>query len=199
MIPQLLETICCRAGQLEALPEHQARVGRSLAALGVATHNVCLSALSVPAHAQKGRYKCRALYRERIESVSFAPYTVRPVHRLKLVAADHIEYGLKFADRALLKQAFEQRGNADDVLLVKEGRITDTYYANIAFWNGRAWITPKRPLLPGTRRARLLRQGAIHTAPLRVEDLRHFHKATLFNAMMDLGEGPVIPIRQIEP
>ncbi len=199
MTPQLLETICCRSGRLMAVPEHQARVSRSLSALGLDDRGIELSELPVPACARQGWHKCRVLYRHCIESVSFTPYAVRPVRSLKLLPAGPIKYGLKYADREALKKAFGQRGEADDILLVREGKVTDTYYANIAFWDGQAWFTPERPLLPGTRRARLLRQGVIRPAPLWVEDLRHFEKAALFNAMMGLGEGPVLPVQQIRP
>ncbi|MEQ8702893.1 MAG: aminotransferase class IV [Phaeodactylibacter sp.] len=193
MKPQLLETICCQDGQLHGLPFHQERVARSARALGFSNYPD-LQSVQVPASASIGRQKCRVLYREQIEAVAFTPYTIRPVHQLALVEADHIDYACKYANRGALDEAFAQRGTADDILLVRKGYLTDTYYANIALWDGERWLTPASPLLKGTRRARLMANGSLHPAQLHVRDLYQFEQIALFNAMMDLGEGPIIPV-----
>jgi 4-amino-4-deoxychorismate lyase len=193
MRPRLLETICCQDGKLPGLPFHQTRVRRSAQALGWAAFPD-LHSIIIPEHVQKGRYKCRVLYRENIEAVEFTPYAIRPVHRLALIKADHIDYACKYEDRALINDAFGKRGVADDVLFVKNGLLTDTSYANIALWDGTRWLTPKQPLLQGTRRAQLLEQGRIYTEDIPTADLYKFEKLALFNAMMDLEEGPVIAV-----
>ena len=151
-----------------------------------------LSRFTVPAHARNGRFKCRLLYRLNVEAVQFLPYRIRPVNSLKLVDADALHYPIKYADRSHLQAFFERRGDEGDILMVKNGLITDTYYANIAFWDGQDWFTPAQPLLPGTRRAQLLDQQRIWPAVIRPDDLHRYEYATLFNAMMDLGEGPVV-------
>ena len=190
--PLLLETICCQDGQLQALPYHERRIRGSQNALFGQTQPIDLSRFTVPAHASKGRFKCRLLYRLQVEAVQFLPYRIRPVDSLKLIDADALHYPIKYADRSHLKACFEQREEADDILMVKNGLITDTYYANIAFWDGQDWFTPAQPLLPGTRRAQLLDQQRIWPAVIRPEDIKRYEYATLFNAMMDLGEGPVV-------
>lgn len=193
MRPRLLETICCQDGQLTGLPFHQARVRRSARALGWAAFPD-LKCITIPKGVQSGRYKCRVLCRENIEAVEFTPYAIRPVHKLALIKADHIDYACKYEDRALINAAFAERGAADDVLFVKHGLLTDTSYANIALWDGSRWLTPKQPLLQGTRRAQLLEQGRIYTEDIPADDLYKFEKLALFNAMMDLEEGPVIAV-----
>lgn len=193
MRPRLLETICCQDGQLTGLLYHQARVRRSAHALGWTTFPD-LHSIIIPERVQKGRYKCRVLYRENIEAVEFASYFIRPVHRLALIRADHIDYACKYEDRALINAAFAERGTTDDVLFVKHGLLTDTSYANIALWDGTHWLTPKQPLLQGTRRAQLLEQCRIYTKDIPADRLYKFEKLALFNAMMDLGEGPVIAV-----
>lgn len=193
MMPQLLETICCQDGQLLALDFHQERAERSANKLGFKEH-INLETLTVPAFARRGRFKCRVLYRQTIEAATFTPYTIRPVRRLKLTPADHIEYNCKYADRTAITEAFQKRGLADDILMVKNGHLTDTSYANIALWDGRRWLTPALPMLEGTRRARLLQQQRIQPANIPSQAVYQFKKIVLFNAMMDLESGPVIPV-----
>ena len=67
----------------------------------------------------------------------------------------------------------------DDILIVKQGFITDTSYSNVLFYNGKEWLTPTHPLLKGTQRASLLDQEIIRVAEIRLEDLHHFKKVTL--------------------
>jgi 4-amino-4-deoxychorismate lyase len=176
-----------------SLSFHQERVRRSAYAFGL-TDFPDLQRIVIPKEAQKGRYKCRVVYRERIEEVECTPYQARPVQSLALVNADHIDYACKYEDRALINAAFAERGVADDVLFVKNGLLTDTSYANIALWDGIRWLTPKQPMLQGTRRAQLLEQNRISMANIFVTDLYKFEKLALFNAMMDLEEGPVIAV-----
>ncbi len=194
MRPRLLETICCQNGRLKGLAFHQDRVRRSAQALGWKT-SPDLYSITIPQQARKGRCKCRVLYRENIEEIEFTPYYIRPVQRLTLIKADHIDYACKYEDRALINAAFAERGEADDVLFVRHGLLTDTSYANIALWDGTRWLTPKQPLLGGTRRAQLLEQDRICMADIFVTDLHQFEKLALFNAMMDLEEGPVIAVQ----
>lgn len=193
MMPQLLETILSQDGMLKGLAFHQQRVSRSAQAHGVSNFPD-LQTLQVPEFARKGRFKCRVLYRHTIENVEFIPYNIREIHRLKLVQADHINYGCKYADRKLINEAFQQRGAADDILMVKNGLLTDTSYANIALWDGAHWWTPEQPLLAGTRRAQLLAGKRICPAIIKADDLDQFTRIALFNAMMDLEEGPVLPL-----
>jgi 4-amino-4-deoxychorismate lyase len=115
-----------------------------------------------------------------------------------MVNVDGVDYRYKYADRKKLQDLYTQRGDADDVLLIKNGLITDTSYANIVFRKGKGWFTPELPLLPGTRRAFYLSQERIETLPIRPEMLPEFDEAHLINAMISLEESPVIPIENIK-
>lgn len=190
----LIETICCQGGQLQALPYHQARIKRSRAALFGDAEPLPLHELSVPGHARSGRFKCRLTYGREIEQVVFEPYAIRPVHSLLAMPADGLDYSFKYAERSAIQVLYEQRGTADDILMIQNGRLTDTSYANVALWDGAHWFTPAAPLLLGTRRAQLLDQNRIRLADIRLADLPRFRKIALFNAMMDLGEGPVLEV-----
>jgi len=129
-------------------------------------------------------FKCRITYAKHIEKIEFLPYQIPTISSLKLVINDEIDYSYKFSDRSQLNRLYEKRGDSDDILIVKHGLITDTSYANVLFYNGKEWLTPTHPLLKGTQRARLLDQEIIRVAEIRLEDLHHFKKARLINAMI---------------
>ncbi|MGB3588105.1 MAG: aminotransferase class IV, partial [Tunicatimonas sp.] len=94
----------------------------------------------------------------------------------------------KFADRKLINHLFAQRQGCDDILMVKNGLITDTSYSNVALYDGQQWFTPHQPLLPGTARARLLQDGRLQKAKISPSDLAQFKRCSLINAMLPLGE-----------
>lgn len=134
------------------------------------------------------RTRCRIVYGREIERVEYFPYRIRPVHSLRLVPCGGVDYSFKYADRTGLDALFLQRGNADDVLIVRNGLLTDTSIANIALWNGSEWHTPAHPLLKGTRREELLRDGVIAEREIAVSALPEYRKICLFNAMLLFGE-----------
>lgn len=76
----------------------------------------------------------------------------------------------------------------EELIIVKNGIITDTSYANLVFYNGKEWHTPSRPLLQGTKRQKLIDEGKIKEREIRVHDLKKFTKCSLINAMLDIGE-----------
>lgn len=135
------------------------------------------------------RVKCRVLYTAGgIEEIEYAPYTLRPLQTVQLLAADSLDYHLKGANREALNQLFAQRGGADEVVITQNGCLTDSTIANLALFDGRDWITPQRPLLAGTKRAQLLAHGVLKEGTLRVDDLSNYQRIRFFNALMEWGE-----------
>lgn len=143
-----------------------------------------------------GRTKCRVEYGEEVEKVEYLPYTVRPVNSLKMVNSDGLDYTYKSCDRQKLDELFKLKGDADDILIIRDGVLTDTSMANIALWNGSEWQTPEKPLLEGTMRASLLGKGQIVPAVIRPQDLSRYSLIRLFNAMIGFGEIE-IPVGEI--
>ncbi len=129
----------------------------------------------------------------------FIPHEYRPVKSLKLVENNEIDYHFKYSDREKLNLLFELRGNCDDILIVKNGLITDSFVANVVLFDGLSWWTPDTPLLPGTQRSRLLQQKKIGKCRITPADLSKYQKIGLINAMQDLEEMPVIVINKIDP
>ena len=195
MSRQLLETIRCENGRPYHLSYHQQRVDRSLKELGYAVRYDLASLIKVP---DESLYRCRIIYDERAFSIEYLPYQKRAIRKLQLVEADGLDYALKYADRSALDRLFAQKGDADDILIVKDGLITDTSIANIAFFDGERWLTPKDPLLKGTTRARLLDEKMIFESEIRLQDLEKFTGFALLNAMVGFDEiknGIISPLK----
>jgi 4-amino-4-deoxychorismate lyase len=95
---------------------------------------------------------------------------------------DHV-YDYKYTDRGWLNEAL-QVAATDEIIFTSAGIIKDASYANLAFYNGSNWFTPKSPLLIGTRRAALIEEGLINETEIRVQDLHQYKSVKLINAMM---------------
>lgn len=195
---QYFESIQLLNGELMNLEFHQERFERTRSeTMGLKLHPQLSDAILIPDGLEQSLLKCRVVYEKEIIRIEYEPQTVRKVRSLKLVYSDFIEYGFKYTDRSELERLFNQRGDCDDILVVKNGCITDSFYANVVFGDGDRWITPDTPLLPGTMRASLLRKGSIGINRITPEDLAGFQALKLINAMNNLQQAPELPIDSI--
>ncbi len=147
------------------------------------THKGIRFDLSFLAPPQEGIYRCKVIYKSEIVSVEFAPYIRREIKTLKPIESD-ISYPRKFVDRSGIDKLFLQKDDADDILIIKNGLITDTSIANVAFLDksGR-WITPKTPLLHGTMRQKLLEDGFLIEGDIEAQSLMDFEEVAIMNAL----------------
>jgi len=156
------------------------------------------SLIKLPPDLNQWIYKCRIIYNDRIHSIEFSPHTPRIVRSLKLVRSDEIDYSYKYSDRKSLELLLEQKEACDDILIVKNGFISDTSFSNILFQEpGGSWITPDTPLLNGTMRQYLLDIGLIHAGQVKPEDIRQFERARLVNCMMGMDDACDVPTGNI--
>lgn len=185
-------------GQTDLLPYHQRRIDRSrrtyYAKSPVLKLEKLVADLEIPA---KGLYKLRIEYGAGFLKHKLIPYQARPVTSIKLVNAENVAYGRKYADRSGIRRCLEKKGNCDDILMVQHGHLTDASYANIALFDGKHWHTPAWPLLRGTRREMLLEKGIIRPSVIRARDLRSFQSIRLMNAMLRWEEGPTLDVSDI--
>lgn len=138
----------------------------------------------IPDDLDLGVFKCRVVYGEELNTVEFIPYVPKKIETLRLVQCDEATYPFKSEDRDLLNALFDKRGEADDILIVKNNCLTDTSYSNIALYDGVAWYTPDTFLLNGTCRQRLINEGVLHEMRITVDDLSRFLYCRPINAML---------------
>ncbi len=134
----------------------------------------------------RGLYRAKLIYQENgdIESVAYFLYKKRKIQSLKLLEVERFDYSKKFLNRDILDVYFKNRDNCDDVVFIIDGKITDTTIANIAFLKEGIWYTPKKPLLFGTTRERLLDRDKIQIKDIYFSDIFQYEKVALLNAMI---------------
>ena len=96
------------------------------------------------------------IYDIAIRSVEFEPYAQRKVGSLKIVDGGGIDYSPQVSRQGALSGLAGMRGDADEVIIVKDGFITDTSYSNLIFAAGDRLLTSDRPLLHGVMLSHLL-------------------------------------------
>ena len=179
--PLLLETIKIEEGEIFNLPYHQARFDHSRKTLFNAEDT--LSLFRIIEAPQKGLYRCRILYDTKIRSIEYIPYTPKEIHTLRVIPSD-IEYAYKYADRKTFDTLLKENSDVDEIIIEKEGLLTDTTISNIAFYDGKKWITPAKPLLQGTMRSKLIDEGFLTTTDITKETLDRYTQVALINAMI---------------
>ena len=196
---RLFETIRIENGQPRYLPRHEERIKRARQELwGIAEGFGLVNILKVPAEFTTGTVRCNVIYEKELIDITFRFHHKRPVGSLKLVYSNTLDYPMKYFNRAELEALFAMRGDCDDIIIVKNGLITDTSISNLIFYNGVKWYTPAYPLLKGTCRDRLIFEGKIIPVDIRPEDLQKYQGCKLINAMREMEEEEMIPIGRIE-
>jgi 4-amino-4-deoxychorismate lyase len=186
---RFFESIKIDNNEIFNLPLHTRRLNATRRDMLEAADYIDLAdVISIPDQFRRGLYKCRIVYSREIIDIQFHPYTKRSINSFKLVHDNDIEYSHKFEDKKRFEQLLRLKEPCDDIIIAKNNRITDTSFSNIAFYDGNKWITPATPLLNGTKREKLLQEGRIIEDEITVADLSHFKKASLINAMLELGE-----------
>ncbi|MDD7335951.1 MAG: aminotransferase class IV family protein [Prevotella sp.] len=184
-----VETIRIEGGSPHNLPYHQARMERTMRHFFPGAHVPLLKdELARTEWPQDGILKVHVEYSEQgILLVKAEGYHVRAIKKLRLIGCDDIDYTYKSADRRSLEQLARQKGDADEIIIVKHGLLTDTSYSNIALYDGTQWVTPRTPLLKGTMRQALLDEGLLTERDITPNDYMGYQKVSLINAMMPLG------------
>jgi 4-amino-4-deoxychorismate lyase len=177
----LLETIKIEEGEVFNLSYHQARFDTSRKALFGITNKTDLSAVIKAPH--EGLYRCRIIYDDNIRSVEYIPYKEKKIQKLKIVTST-INYNYKYANREAFNKLLQKYSAYDEIIIEKEGYLTDTTISNIAFYDGDKWFTPTQPLLHGTMRTKLLNEGFLHLKEIKKEDLKNYSQIALMNSMI---------------
>ncbi len=172
------ETIKCYDEEIFNLKWHQQRIAK---AIGL---NINLQDYIYPPNTKL--LKCKIIYNDSgILDISYFKYIPRETNSFKLIFDDTIDYKYKRTDRKKLDNLFNQKGNADEIIIIKNGFVSDTSIANIAIFQNGIWVTPKLPLLKGTCRNRLIEEKIIFEKNITIKELLKSQKIALMNSMID--------------
>lgn len=194
---QFIESIRIEDGNIELLDYHNERFNTTRKLFFCVDDEWDLKHfIQIPDKYKTGLVKCRIVYDIEIQEVQFSFYKSKNISNLKLVKAS-IHYAYKSTDRDKLEQLKKLAAPAVEVLIVNDGKISDTSFSNIIFRKGEQWFTSDSPLLAGVMRESLLNDGVIEEIPIRTEDLKYFDAFMLVNAMLDFDPSRAFPIKNI--
>ncbi len=196
---QLLETIKLENGILFNLKYHNLRFNNARREVfGISENWKLENIICIPQEFRQGLYRCRVVYSEEIQKIEFIPHQLRSIHSLKIVVDNQVEYSYKFANREPINRLFEKKEGCDEIIIVKNGLVTDCSIGNLLFHDGQKWWTPSTPLLNGTRRMQLLEEGLILEKEIRAEEIFSFQKAGIINVFYGMENLQAIPVSRIE-
>ncbi|QCK14318.1 aminotransferase class IV [Mangrovivirga cuniculi] len=195
---RFIESICFEDYDFPLLKHHQERVNRTFEHFYPGQNpfdlNNFLTFKELP---QDGnRYKVRIVYNEKPEDFSIIEYSPKKIDSLKLIESSSFDYSFKFENRESLSELYNLKEPAQDIIIVIDGKVTDSSYSNLLFKKKGMYFTPETPLLAGTRRQYLLENGYISEKDINVENIGEFESVCLINAMLKPGEIE-IPIENI--
>ncbi len=171
------ETIKCEDYEIFNLEYHQKRVARTI---GI---NINLQDYIYPI--SEKLLRCKVVYdKNEVLDIQYFPYHKREISSFKIIFNDNIEYHKKYLNRDKLDSLFAQRGHCDEIIIVKNGVVTDTSIANIAIFHDGVWIASKNSLLNGTTKDRLIEEKKLIEKDISLEMLKKSSKIALMNAMI---------------
>lgn len=179
----LIESLAIEEGHILNLEWHEKRYQESYdTAFGKNADKTLLQGLELTLPSI-GLHKLRIEYGLHNKDYSTQAYTRKPISTLKMVVDNHIDYPLKYADRSTLDALYELKGECQDVIIIKNGFVTDTTIGNLVFFDGKEWFTPNSPLLRGTQRAKLIANGTIKEIPITTNNMLTYKGFQVVNAM----------------
>lgn len=194
---RFIETIRATEGRLGDLRFHQQRVDETLQAFQSTQPLSLVHILQQQSIPDFPIAKIRITYTTTgFESIQIEPYTIRPVKSLALAPIGTNRYEYKYADRTWLQSLVANAGT-DDIILFDGTLIKDASYANLAFFDGQEWFTPRQPLLQGTKRRAMVAEGQLIEKDIHLHELHLYQSVKLMNAMLLWSEAPVVTIDQI--
>lgn len=184
---RFIDTICFQNGQYHNVSLHQARADRTFSHFFPGKKTIDIGQ-QLPHLPGKHKWKVRLVYSQEVEEITSYVYEARNIDKLVLVEGDDIDYSFKYQNRKAINSLSSQMSAREDIIIIKDGRVTDASYANLALYDGQRWHTPSTPLLNGIKRQLLIHQGEILESEIKIEDLPRFQKVSLINALLDLEE-----------
>ena len=186
----LFETLCIENGQVQNLALHQQRYENSLREFYAGQPYDIFSIAKILqkntalwANLQSTIIRCRIDYNATQYHLQCFPYQRKNYQRFQPVICDDIDYHLKYSNRAIFNELLKQKGDCDEIIIVKQGKITDCTIGNLILRQGSQWFTPDSPLLIGTQRSKLLQERKIIEHEILLSDLPLYQEIRLINAL----------------
>lgn len=180
--PILVETLRIDRGKIQNIDFHNDRMNRARRDLYFLSDSIDLREIIVLV--PKGTHRCRVIYNDHVLRIHYLPPVEKIRKSFRFVNAD-IEYRYKYLDREHIEKLLTAKGVSDDILIVRNGLLTDASSSNIAFFHNNQWITPAIPLLEGTTRQRYLEAGKLRAADITPGKAAKCEKMALMNAIID--------------
>jgi 4-amino-4-deoxychorismate lyase len=174
----LFETIKIKNGQIFNLDWHNRRFNKSQKELFNNSLPIDLKEFISPP--KTGLHRCKIIYDTKVQSVEYFPYERKNFQDFKIIKSQ-LDYKYKYTNRLEFQKLLKDH---DEIIIEKNGLLTDTSIANIAFFDGKSWLTPAIPLLKGTTRARLIDEGFLKLSDIKKENIKDYSNFALMNAMI---------------
>lgn len=184
-ISPCVETILYDNGKIQNLDYHQKRFDRTRRILYNDTSNISLDKYIIPSINRK--IKIRVIYDKSILKIEYQNIQIKEFRDFVLVQSKLV-YDFKYEKRDEINLLKKKFCKYDDIILCDEGILKDTSIANIAVKLNNTWYTPKKPLLRGTTRERLLDKGFLKEAELNIKDLKKSSNFAIMNALIGFKE-----------
>jgi len=191
----LVESVRIEFKQLQHVEYHNMRFNSARKTMFGADNKINLEEMIlIPESISDNRYKCRITTDGISLHYNISEYHQKEIKSLKVVYCNTIDYSIKTDNRDQLNSLYERKENCDDIIIVKNGLVTDSSSANILLFDGKEWVTPNSPLLKGTMRQYLLNHNLIKEEEVKIENLNRYKKIKLVNAMIDFDRAPEVAI-----
>ncbi len=194
-MPRFIDTIKLVDGNYKLIDHHNNRINNTINHFFGFNPEINLNSfLPKLGEYKAGTYKCRLTYSNHIENIEITPYVKKTIKKLKIIdlnAPDFsityksLDYKFKYEDRTLINSFLTGIDDTSDILIIKDGLLTDTSFSNIILFDGEQWVTPDTYLLNGVKRRYLLENSEIMERKVFIDDLSRFQKISLINAMLD--------------
>lgn len=191
------ETIRIENGSPQNLEFHQARINRTLRDHFLQDEFSVSEFIHKHIRPTKGTHRLRIDYDGKPTDFRTEPYKPRPLASLKVLIDNSINYPYKNTDRTHLEHLRGQKGDCDDILIVKNNMVTDLSYANIVLVRDHIFHTPSTPLLHGTMIDKLIKNQIVVQANITLRSLSLYQGWIPVNALLGFDPLQIRPIETI--
>lgn len=194
---QFIESIKVENQKAFLLDLHQQRVEQTFAHFGKECRMDLAKIFKDLEHDEDGLYKFRLVYDlDGNFKSQLIPYAFPEIETFELVENNDFSYNFKFLDRTEFEK-MKKKARAQEIIIVKNGHLTDTSFSNLLFLKGQNWYTPSTYLLNGVQRQNLLKKGIIKEAEITTENLKEFSHFQLINAMNEFNQDFVYSVEEL--